>query len=115
MGAKVLYHRTTETAVRQNESIAAKAQLPHQAILRRRIQRNPCHAPFDRILITAAAPSIPNALLTQLKVGGIMVLPVGDDIQVMYRLRKISETEIISEEHGTFRFVPMLTDRASDL
>ncbi len=75
----------------------------------------PAHAPFDRILITAAAPSIPNALLTQLKVGGIMVLPVGDDIQVMYRLRKISETEIISEEHGTFRFVPMLTDRASDL
>jgi protein-L-isoaspartate(D-aspartate) O-methyltransferase len=74
----------------------------------------PAHAPFDRVLITAAAPYIPEALLTQLKVGGIMVIPVGEDVQIMHRLIKKSETEILSEQHGTFRFVPMLTDRASD-
>jgi len=75
----------------------------------------PAHAPFDRILITAAAPSIPDELIAQLKVGGIMVIPVGEEIQVMLRLRKISETEVASEQHGSFRFVPMLTDRAKDI
>ena len=75
----------------------------------------PAHAPFDRILITAAAPFIPDALVAQLKVGGIMVVPVGEDIQIMNRLRRISETEVISEQHGSFRFVPMLTDRAKDV
>jgi protein-L-isoaspartate(D-aspartate) O-methyltransferase len=74
----------------------------------------PAHAPFDRILITAAAPFIPDELIAQLKVGGIMVVPVGDDIQIMHRLRKVSETEVITEKHGSFRFVPMLTDRAKD-
>jgi protein-L-isoaspartate(D-aspartate) O-methyltransferase len=75
----------------------------------------PAHAPFDRILITAAAPYIPDALVAQLKVGGIMVVPVGDDIQIMFRLRKVSETEVVSEQHGSFRFVPMLTDKAKDI
>jgi protein-L-isoaspartate(D-aspartate) O-methyltransferase len=74
----------------------------------------PAHAPFDRILITAAAPFIPDALIAQLKVGGLMVIPVGEDIQIMHRLRRVSETEVISEQHGSFRFVPMLTDRAKD-
>jgi protein-L-isoaspartate(D-aspartate) O-methyltransferase len=75
----------------------------------------PAHAPFDRVIITAAAPYIPEALITQLKVGGIMVVPVGDDIQVMHRLIKTSDTEVKTEMHGTFRFVPMLADRAKDL
>lgn len=75
----------------------------------------PAHAPFDRIIITAAAPSIPEALLVQLRVGGIMVIPVGDEVQIMYRLIRVSETEVRSEQHGTFRFVPMLADRAKDL
>jgi protein-L-isoaspartate(D-aspartate) O-methyltransferase len=74
----------------------------------------PAHAPFDRILITAAAPFIPDALIAQLKVGGIMVVPVGDDVQIMHRLRKVSDTEVVTEKHGSFRFVPMLTDRAKD-
>jgi protein-L-isoaspartate(D-aspartate) O-methyltransferase len=74
----------------------------------------PAHAPFDRIIITAAAPYIPDELIRQLKIGGIMVIPVGNDVQVMYRLIRSSETEVIKEQHGSFRFVPMLTDRASD-
>jgi protein-L-isoaspartate(D-aspartate) O-methyltransferase len=76
----------------------------------------PAHAPFDRILITAAAPFIPEALVQQLKIGGILVAPVGkNDVQIMTQITKISDTEIKSETHGTFRFVPMLTDKAQDL
>jgi protein-L-isoaspartate(D-aspartate) O-methyltransferase len=74
------------------------------------------HAPFDRILITAAAPFIPEALVNQLKTGGILVAPVGKgDSQIMTRIIKISETEVKTETHGTFRFVPMLTDKAQDV
>jgi protein-L-isoaspartate(D-aspartate) O-methyltransferase len=76
----------------------------------------PAHAPFDRILITAAAPFIPEALVAQLKTGGILVAPVGKgDVQVMTRIIKISENEVTTETHGTFRFVPMLTDKAQDI
>lgn len=76
----------------------------------------PAHAPFDRILITAAAPYIPQALISQLKTGGILVVPVGEsDVQIMTRITKISDTEVKTETHGTFRFVPMLTDKAQDV
>ena len=76
----------------------------------------PAHAPFDRILITAAAPYIPEALVNQLAPGGILVAPVGKgDSQIMTRILKFSETEIKTETHGTFRFVPMLTDKAQDV
>lgn len=76
----------------------------------------PAHAPFDRILITAAAPYIPQALINQLKTGGILVVPVGEtDVQIMTRITKVSESEVKTETHGTFRFVPMLTDKAQDV
>ena len=76
----------------------------------------PAHAPFDRILITAAAPYIPEALVNQLAQEGILVASVGKgDSQIMTRVLKISETEIKTETHGTFRFVPMLTDKAQDV
>jgi len=72
------------------------------------------YAPFDKVLVTAAAPRIPEALIRQMKPGGILVIPVGDDIQIMTTIHKISETEIRKEEHGHFRFVPMLEDKARD-
>jgi protein-L-isoaspartate(D-aspartate) O-methyltransferase len=76
----------------------------------------PAYAPFDRILITAAAPFIPEVLVTQLKTGGILVAPVGKgDIQIMTRVIKVSDIEVKTETHGTFRFVPMLTDKAQDV
>jgi protein-L-isoaspartate(D-aspartate) O-methyltransferase len=75
----------------------------------------PAHAPFDRILITAAAPFVPETLIIQLKPGGIIVAPVGKgDVQIMTRIIKISDSEVKTETHGTFRFVPMLTDKAQD-
>jgi len=76
----------------------------------------PVYAPFDRILITAAAPFIPETLIKQLKTGGILVAPVGkNDVQIMTRITKTSETEVKKETHGSFRFVPMLTDKAQDV
>ncbi len=68
----------------------------------------PTFAPFDKIIVTCGAPFVPEALISQLKVGGIMVIPVGDDIQQMVTLEKISETEILKKDNGSFRFVPML-------
>ncbi len=75
----------------------------------------PAYAPFDRILITAAAPEIPQALLDQLKPGGIMVIPLGvGDQQDMLRIIKQENTETIREQHGAFRFVPMLGNIGND-
>ncbi len=69
----------------------------------------PTYGPFDKIIITAGAPSIPEELLTQLKIGGRMVIPMGPrDKQTMYVMVKTSETEYYKESHGTFIFVPML-------
>jgi protein-L-isoaspartate(D-aspartate) O-methyltransferase len=72
----------------------------------------PAYAPFDKIIVTAGAPYIPEALILQLKPGGIMVVPVGEDVQTMISLEKISDTEIIQKEHGNFKFVPLLEDKA---
>jgi protein-L-isoaspartate(D-aspartate) O-methyltransferase len=65
-------------------------------------------APFDRILVTAAAPAIPSQLVDQLKVGGMMVIPVNGTLQKMLRVIKLSATETKVEEYDDFRFVPLL-------
>jgi protein-L-isoaspartate(D-aspartate) O-methyltransferase len=69
----------------------------------------PAYAPFDRILITAAAPEIPQQLLDQLSIGGILVVPEGDRSgQKMVRMVRHSETGFDRTEHGYFTFVPLL-------
>jgi protein-L-isoaspartate(D-aspartate) O-methyltransferase len=75
----------------------------------------PTFAPFDKILITAAAPDIPETLLEQLKPGGKMVIPVGSSgIQQMKCIIKTTEGKYKEEKHGSFRFVPLLEDKAND-
>lgn len=65
--------------------------------------------PYDKILITCGAPFVPEDLKTQLKVGGVLVIPVGSiDTQEMLRITKISNTEFKTEQFGNFSFVPML-------
>ena len=72
----------------------------------------PNFAPFDKIIITCGAPFIPEDLVSQLKVGGRMVAPIGDgDTQVMHLIEKISETETRLTTHGEFSFVPMLNNK----
>jgi protein-L-isoaspartate(D-aspartate) O-methyltransferase len=73
----------------------------------------PAYAPFDKIIVTAGAPYVPDALIEQLKPGGILVIPVGgDDVQEMTTITRISESEFRRNEHGRFRFVPLLEDKA---
>ena len=69
----------------------------------------PTFAPFDKVLITAAAPIIPPKLVQQMKVGGIMVIPVGEgDVQTMKRLIKLADGSVKEEVYDNFSFVPML-------
>ena len=69
----------------------------------------PAYEPFDRILITAAAPEIPQLLLNQLAVGGILVVPEGDKFgQKMVRVVREQEDHFERSEHGHFSFVPLL-------
>ncbi len=71
----------------------------------------PNFAPFDKIIVTCGAPFVPEPLKQQLKIGGIMVIPVGENAQQMQVYTKLSETEFSCEEFGNFRFVPMLESR----
>lgn len=71
----------------------------------------PEYAPYDKIIVTAGAPYIPKPLLSQLKVGGRMVIPVGDEVQVMTLFIRKSEKEFEKKEFGDFRFVPLLEDK----
>lgn len=76
----------------------------------------PTFGPFDKAIVTAGAPFVPNDILLQLKDGGILVIPVdiGDDVQEMVSIKRISESEYERKEHGRFRFVPMLINKAQD-
>ena len=76
----------------------------------------PTYAPFDRILITAAAPEIPQALIDQLKAGGMMVLPLceNEEYQTMVRITKKEDGNLKRETFGDFRFVPMLKEIGND-
>lgn len=69
----------------------------------------PTFAPFDAILVTAGAAQIPSKLLLQLKIGSVMVVPIGDSKQVMTRIRRLSEDDFEQEEFGECAFVPMLS------
>lgn len=74
----------------------------------------PTYGPFDKILITAAAPSVPEELKKQLKVGGRLVIPVGKpERQTMSLIKKTSENDYITEKHGNFVFVPLLKGTAN--
>ena len=68
-------------------------------------------APFDSIIVTAGAPFVPKPLLQQLKIGGRLVIPVGDNIQVMTLYIRTGEKEFEQHEYGEFRFVPLLEDK----
>lgn len=69
----------------------------------------PMFAPFDKILVTAGATMLPETLLSQLAVGGYLVIPIGgDESQTMWRYTKLTEGDIKSEAFGKFKFVPFL-------
>lgn len=71
----------------------------------------PEEAPFDGIIVTAGAPFVPKPLLAQLKIGGRLVIPVGDEVQTMTLFVRTGEKDFEKHELGDFRFVPMLKER----
>ncbi|WP_405566733.1 protein-L-isoaspartate(D-aspartate) O-methyltransferase [Polaribacter sp. Asnod6-C07] len=71
----------------------------------------PEKAPFDKIIVTAGAPFVPKPLLSQLKVGGMLLIPVGDKTQIMTLFIRKSPKEFEKHELGDFAFVPMLEER----
>ena len=69
----------------------------------------PAHAPYDKIIVTAGAPGVPRSLVRQLKVGGSLIIPVGDaKSQKMMRITRVEEAEFTREEFHSFKFVPLL-------
>jgi len=71
------------------------------------------HGPYDKILVTAGAPFVPEIMLKQLKVGGTMVIPVGDEkSQKMITVIRLNENDFERIELDTFRFVPLVGDQA---
>ncbi|ARV06027.1 protein-L-isoaspartate O-methyltransferase [Polaribacter sp. SA4-10] len=71
----------------------------------------PEQAPFDKIIVTAGAPFVPKPLLAQLKVGGLLLIPVGDKTQIMTLFIRKSAKEFEKHELGDFAFVPMLEEK----
>lgn len=71
----------------------------------------PDEAPFNSIIVTAGAPFVPNPLLSQLAIGGRLVIPVGDDVQIMTMFIRKGPKEFEKHEFGEFRFVPLLEDK----
>lgn len=106
------------TIERQNE-LFKKAQRflpklgyrPKKAIFGDGYIGNKEDAPYDGIIVTAGAPFIPKPLLSQLRIGGKLVIPVGDELQTMTVIERISAKEFEKNEFGDFRFVPMLEDK----
>jgi protein-L-isoaspartate(D-aspartate) O-methyltransferase len=71
------------------------------------------HAPYDKIIVTAGAPTVPEVLLRQLNVGGLLVIPVGDEKeQKMITILKVAENDYEKVVLDTFRFVPLVGDKA---
>ena len=112
MGAKVF------SVERQNELFKqTSALLPKLGIRPKHLSFGdgykglPNHAPFDSIIVTAGAPTIPKPLMSQLKIGGRLVIPVGDENQIMTMLIRKNETQFEKHEFGDFKFVPLLEDK----
>ena len=71
----------------------------------------PNYAPFDSIIVTAGAPIIPKPLMAQLKIGGRLVIPLGEEHQIMTMLIRNNETQFEKHEFGESRFVPLLENK----
>jgi len=71
----------------------------------------PNFGPFDSVIVTAGAPFIPQALMAQLKIGGRLVIPVGESHQIMTLIIRKNETQFEKHEFGEFRFVPLLENK----
>ncbi len=113
MGARVYTIERQKKLFEKNKSFLFKSKYPNiKFFYGDGFEGLPSFAPFDRIIITAAAPHIPPKLLQQLKVNGIMIIPLDEgNMQRMLRITKISDSENREEYFDYFSFVPMLSGK----
>ncbi len=113
MGAKIFTIERQKKLFEKTKQFIFKSQYPNlKFFYGDGFEGLPTYAPFDKILITAAAPFIPPKLVEQLKVDGKMVIPVDEDHhQRMLRITKNEDGTISEEAFENFSFVPMLTGR----
>lgn len=116
MGAKVYtIERQRSLFIKTKQLLITLEYQPKKIIYGDGYKGMPTYAPFDKVIVTAGAPYVPDALLHQLKPGGMLVIPVGTDVQIMKRIIKTEEGDFKEEEHGLFQFVPLLTDKSNGL
>ena len=112
LGAKVYsIERQQELFKKTSKFLPKLGYRPKKLIFGDGYKGLPEEAPFDGIVVTAGAPFVPKPLLAQLKVGGRLVIPVGDDVQVMTLYIRKGTKEFEKHELGDFRFVPLLEDK----
>ena len=113
LGAKVFTIERQENLFRRTIQVLPKMGYHPQFFLGDGSMGIAEHAPYDKIIVTAGAPLVPEILLKQLKLGGILVIPVGDaNEQKMVTVLRVSETDFEKIVLDTFRFVPLLGDQA---
>ncbi|WP_372767924.1 protein-L-isoaspartate(D-aspartate) O-methyltransferase [Lutibacter sp.] len=112
MGAKVFTIERQQELFKKTKLFLPKiGYTPKKIIFGDGYKGLPEDAPFDGIIVTAGAPFVPNALLSQLKVGGRLIIPIGDEEQIMTLFIRTSEKDFEKHELGKFKFVPMLKKR----
>jgi len=112
LGAKVYsVERQLELFKKTSKFLPKLGYMPKKLIFGDGYKGLPEEAPFDGIIVTAGAPFVPKPLLAQLKIGGKLVIPVGDDVQTMTLYIRKGAKEFEKHEFGDFRFVPLLEDK----
>ena len=117
MGAKVFSIERQRNLYFKTKEILEQLPFRVKPFLGDGFEGLPTYAPFDRVIITAGAPSIPEALVTQLKTGGIMVIPMDNpdgEGQTMLKITKLEDGSLRKESFGDFKFVPMLKELGND-
>ena len=112
MGARVYTVERQQELFKITQKFLAKlGYRPKQQLFGDGYKGLPNEAPFDGVIVTAGAPFIPKPLLSQLAIGGKLVIPVGDKVQIMTLVVRTGSQSFEKYEFGEFRFVPMLQDK----
>jgi len=117
MGAKVFSIERQRNLYFKTKEILEQLPFRVKTFLGDGFEGLPTYAPFDRVIITAGAPDIPEALIAQMKANAIMVIPMDNangDGQTMLRIKKLEDGTLKKEEFGGFKFVPMLKEIGND-
>ncbi len=112
LGAKVYSIERQQELFKSTQKLLPKLNYrPKRLIFGDGYKGLPEEAPFQSIIVTAGAPFVPKALLSQVAIGGRLVIPVGNDPQIMHLYIRTDEKTFQKQEFGEFRFVPMLADK----